>query len=306
VTGPTDVRVVAVDVGGTSTKAALVDGAATALADRTLPTPRAGAGTADRVIDMVAQLVDELREPDHPLTAVGLAVPGLVDERRGVAVWSENLDWSDVPFAAAITERCALPTVLGHDVRAGALAETRVGAAHGMRDVLFVPIGTGIAAGLILGGRLHAADGYAGEIGHVDTGHGEPCVCGGHGCLEAIASGAAIARRYAARSGREVTGAADVVLAAASGDPDARAVWDEALDALAGALAWVAGVLAPEAIVIGGGLSRAGASLFDPLDERLRDRLTFQRVPRLVPAALGDRAGCIGAAILALESVRAP
>jgi glucokinase len=298
-----DVRVVAVDVGGTDIKAALVDGEATAIAERSLPTPLDGPRTAERVVDAIARLVDELRDPG--VAAVGLAVPGVVDERRGVAVWSENLYWSDVPMADQVAERCALPTVLGHDVRAGGLAETRLGAARGMQDVLVMPIGTGIAAAIILGGRLHAGGGYAGEIGHTDAGHDEPCACGRSGCLEAIASAAAIARRYAARSGRTVSGAADVLRAAEAGDPDARAVWDEALDALAGALAWVTGVLAPEAVVIGGGLSRAGAALLDPLAERTRARLTFQRMPALVPAALGDRAGCIGAALLALESVRA-
>jgi glucokinase len=289
-----DVRVVAVDVGGTDIKGALVGGDAVALAERSLPTPR----SPERIVDAVAALVDEL----GPVAAIGMAVPGVVDDENGVAVWSENLGWSDVPFAALVRERCGLPTVLGHDVRTGALAETRIGAAHGMSDVVYLSIGTGIAAGIVLGGRLHAGGGYAGEIGHTPTGHDEPCACGGRGCLEAIASAAAIARRYTARSGRPVAGAAEVL---AAGDPDALAVWDEALDALAGALAWVASVLAPEAIVVGGGLSRAGAALFDPLAERIRGGLTFQRVPRLVPAALGERAGCMGAALLALDMLAA-
>ena len=329
-------HVVGVDVGGTDTKAALVDAGGTARAARSLPTPHAGPATADRVIDLVAGLVEELGRESRPV-AVGLAVPGVVDEAGGRAVWSENIDWRDVPFVAAVGERCGLPAVLGHDVRAGGLAESRLGAARGVDDVLFMPIGTGIAAAVILGGRLHAGDGYAGEIGHVDVGHGEPCACGGSGCLEAIASAAAIARRYAARTGRPVaqpavvgprgagavhavvgppaagpavagppvTGAEEVVRAAHAGDPDAIVVWEEALDALGLALAWVASVLAPEAIVIGGGLSRAGDALLDPLAERMRRRLTFQRVPRLVPAALGDQAGCLGAALLALDGVRA-
>ena len=286
-------RVVGVDVGGTEIKAALVDRDATALAERTIPTPRDG---ADRILDAIAALVGELR--DDRVTAVGLAVPGVVDERRGLAVWSENLSWTDVPMTAEITARCGLPAVLGHDVRAGALAEARAGAARGLEDVVFLAIGTGIAAGIILGGRLHAGGGYAGEIGHTYAGHDEPCACGGRGCLEAIASAAAIARRYSARSGRTVDRAAEVLQAR---DEHARAVWDEALDALAGALAWVASVLAPDAVVIGGGLSRAGDALLGPLEQRTRARLTFQRMPRLVPAALGDRAGCIGAALLALE-----
>ena len=289
-----DDLVLAVDVGGTDMKAALVDGDANPLAFRSQPTPRTPAG----IVDAVASLAGELGNAQ----AIGLAVPGVVDEERGVAVWSENLEWRDVPFVALLTERCGLPVALGHDVRTGALAETRIGAARGMSDVVYLSIGTGIAAGIVLGGRLHAGGGYAGEIGHTPAGHDEPCACGGAGCLEAIASAAAIARRYTARSGRPVTGAKEVLQA---GDADALAVWDEALDALAAALAWIASVIAPEAVVIGGGLSRAGAALFDPLNARIPRHLTFQPVPRLVPAALGDRAGCMGAALLALSSIRA-
>jgi glucokinase len=286
-------RALGVDVGGTDIKAALLDGDAP-LDFRTVPTP----STPAEIVDAIAGLAAELGEAH----GIGLAVPGVVDEERGVAVWSENLNWSDVPFAALVRDRCGLPTVLGHDVRTGAIAESRAGAARGLDDVVYLSIGTGIAAGIVLGGRVHAGGGYAGEIGHTPAaGHDEPCACGGRGCLEAIASAAAIARRYTARSGRPAAGAAEVLEA---GDADALAVWNEALDALADALAWIASVLAPEAVVIGGGLSRAGAALLDPLNERIPRRLTFQRVPRLVPAALGERAGCIGAALLALDSVR--
>ena len=212
-------RVLGVDVGGTDTKAALVDG--DAVEYRSQPTPP----TPEGIVEAIAALAGDAR-------AIGLAVPGVVDDANGVAVWSENLGWSDVPFAALLTERCGLPTVLGHDVRTAALAETRLGAARGMTDVVYLSIGTGIAAGIVLGGRLHAGGGYAGEIGHTDAGHDEPCACGGRGCLEAIASAAAIARRYTARSGRPVAGAKEVLQA---GDADALAVWDEALDALAAA-----------------------------------------------------------------------
>jgi glucokinase len=283
------VRVLGVDIGGTDMKAAVVEDG-TALGFSSRPTPR----TTPEMVEAVAALAGDAE-------AIGLVVPGVVDDANGIAVESENLGWSNVPFAALVRERCGLPTVLGHDVRAGALAETRIGAAAGMADVVYLSIGTGIAAGIVLGGHLHAGGGYAGEIGHTPTGHDDPCACGARGCLEAVASAAAIARRYTARTGRPAAGAADVL---AAGDPDALAVWDEALEALAGALAWVASLLAPEVVVIGGGLSRAGAALFEPLSERVPRRLTFQRVPRLVPAALGERAGCVGAALLALDSVR--
>lgn len=289
-------RALGVDVGGTDTKAALLDGDAP-LEFRTVPTP----STPAEIVDAIAGLAAELGEAQ----AIGLAVPGVVDEENGIAVWSENLNWSDVPFAALVRDRCGLPTVLGHDVRTGAIAESRAGAARGLDDVVYLSIGTGIAAGIVLGGRVHAGGGYAGEVGHTPAaGHDEPCACGSRGCLEAVASAAAIARRYTARSGKHAAGAAEVLAAVEAGDADAAAVWDEALEALAGALAWVASVLAPEAVVVGGGLSRAGGALFVPLNERISRRLTFQRVPRLVPAALGERAGCIGAALLAVDSVR--
>ena len=228
-------RVVAIDVGGTDMKAALVDGDAKTLAFVSQPTPAAPAG----IVDAIAELVDRWR----PAAAIGLAVPGVVDEQRGVAVWSENLDWRDVPFVAQITERCGLPIALGHDVRTAALAETRIGAARGMADVVYLSIGTGIAAGIVLGGRMHAGDGYAGEIGHTHAGHDEPCACGGRGCLGGDRLGRRDRPPLHGAHRPPAAGAAEVLRA---GDPDAVAVWDEALDALAAALAWIASVLAPE------------------------------------------------------------
>src|SRR5579875_1692840 len=193
------------------------------------------------------------------------------------------------------------PVAFGHHARA--LAELRLGALSGRSgavDAAFVPIGTGVAAALVLGGRLHAAGGLAGEIGHVDVGHGEPCVCGHTGCLEAVASAAAIARRYEARTGR-AAGSGQVARLVAAGDPEAVAVWDDAIAGLVIALRWLAAVVAPEIIVIGGGLAQAGPALLDPLQARLDAALTYQRRPRLVPARLGADAGALGAALLAAD-----
>ncbi|NUT99622.1 MAG: ROK family protein [Saccharothrix sp.] len=291
--------VVGVDVGGTATKAVLVDGDRV-LAQATAPTPRPGPDVVTGVLDVVSGLVGDL-DPERA-ARVGVVVPGIVDEARGVAVWSENLGWRDVPFAALLADRLGRVTAFGHDVRAGGLAESSVGGGRGARDALFLPIGTGIAAALVLGGRVHDAGGYAGEIGHVDVGHDEPCACGRTGCLEAVASASAIARRYAARTGTPAE-AVDVARLVARRDADAVAVavWGDAVEALAHALAWTASVLAPEVVVVGGGLSAAGDVLLRPLDEALRERLTFQRRPRLVAAELGGLAGCRGAALLAAK-----
>jgi glucokinase len=152
-------------------------------------------------------------------------------------------------------------------------------------------------------GRLITGGGYAGELGHVDVGHGEACSCGGRGCVEALASAAAIARRYAAASGRPVAGAREVAELMVAGDPTARRIWKDATGALALALAWTSVVLAPQAILIGGGLARSGSLLFEPLAEALDHHLGVIRRPRLVPATLQDDAGFLGAALLAWEAL---
>jgi glucokinase len=303
-------HVVAVDVGGTETKAALAVGtptSATALAHRRRRTPRAGDGdgTAKAVVDAVVELVEELAG-DAPVEAVGVVVPGVVDEARGIGVYSANLGWHGFPFADELRGRLELPVAFGHDVRAGGLAEHRLGAARGLTDAVIMPIGTGIAAALVLGGRLHAGAGQAGEIGHVDVGHGEACGCGQCGCVEARASSAAIARRYTERTGRPVGGAVQVAEAMRAGDPAALTVWEEAVDALARGLLLVTTLLDPQAVVLGGGLALAGDQLVAPLRARLDELATFQRRPELRLAALGDEAGCLGAALLAIDMLESP
>ncbi|WP_330275572.1 ROK family protein [Lentzea sp. NBC_00516] len=293
------VSVLGVDVGGTAIKAVLVDDAGTVLETRSRPTPRRGPSVVLEVLDVVGHLAEEL-----PADQVGVAVPGIVDERRGVGVFSENLGWRDVPFADLLTDRLRRPVAFTHDVRAGALAENRLGGGRGARTMLFLPIGTGIASALVTDGHVHDADGYAGELGHVDVGHGEPCLCGGTGCLEAIASAAAIARRYTALTGREISGAVDVARRVEAGEPEAVTVWKAAVEGLVTALAWTASMLAPEVVVVGGGLSGADRLLLEPLARSLSARLTFQREPRLVRATLGGLAGCRGAALAAIAHQR--
>jgi glucokinase len=309
--------VVACDVGGTGIKAGLVDAAGRVHRAVTVPTPVVdgdGDATAKAVLDRVAGLVAELSEAEAAgaVAGIGVIVPGLVDAAAGLALYAENLGWRDVPFTGRLAEATGLPVAFGHDVRAAGAAEQRFGAGRGHRDVAFVPIGTGISAALVLDGRPYAGGGWAGEIGHIDVGSGLPCPCGARGCLETVASAAAIARRYTERSGRPVAGALDVAgrlspgsgSSSGSADPDARAVWDEAVDALAFVLAVTAGVAAPELIIVGGGLSGAGAVLLEPLRKGVARRVTPpQRPPELVLAALGEQAGLLGAALLAWEKV---
>ncbi len=164
--------------------------------------------------------------------------------------------------------------------------------------MLFLAIGTGIAGGFVLDGRIDpGAHGASGEIGHIVVRTGPdalPCGCGGRGCLEMYASAAAIARAYG-------DDAAEVARLARAGEPRAAEVWSEAIGALADGLLIGIALHDPRLIVLGGGLAEAGEFLFEPLAKALAERRTFHPLPELAAAQLGDEAGCHGAALLALD-----
>jgi glucokinase len=313
--------VIGLDVGGTAMKGLLVrlpaevesptDADAGAVpVPEVLAAVRRDTPVADGPDAIVATMADAMSElRSHAITygsappAFGGAVaPGIVDEQAGVVVHAVNLGLVDVPLAAALSKATDMTVVAGHDVRAGGLAEATVGAGRGHQNVLFVPLGTGIAASCLVDGHPLVAGGYAGELGHVVVvPDGEPCPCGQRGCLERYASAAAIARHYNERSGNAVAGAAEVAARLAD-DPIARQVWDSAIDALSTALVMACAVLGPEVVVIGGGLARAGEALLTPIRAQLDRRMTFHRRPTVVPAALGDQAGALGAAIMAARA----
>ncbi|MDQ6715771.1 MAG: ROK family protein [Actinomycetota bacterium] len=297
--------VVALDIGGTRVKAALVASDLSVLASSAEPTPPdIGTVLGDVVESTTRRLVADLRLQGGEVSLVGcgVVVPGLVDDVAGVGVLSVNLGWRDLQIRTAVESRMEVPTSVGHDVRSGLVAEARLGAARGATDALFVPVGTGIAGALMLDGSVVAAGGWAGELGHVVVDpQGPECPCGGRGCLETIASASAIAREYAVRSGRAVD-AEEVARLAGDGDPVATAVWGRAVAALADAIVTTVTITGVDLVMMGGGLTQSGEALLAPLRAEIAARLTFQRPPRLVPAALGDRAGCLGAACLAWDA----
>ena len=300
-------HVIALDVGGTGMKAALV-GAEGELLHRARRATGRERGP-DAVVEHILGFAAELRAygEEHygePASAAGVAVPGIVDAERGVAAYSANLGWRDVPLRDLLAARLGgVPVALGHDVRTGGLAEGRIGAGKGADRFLFVPLGTGIAGAIGIDGRVEAgAHGFAGEIGHIVVRPGgAPCPCGQTGCLERYASAAAVTEAWAAVSGDPEADAADCAKAVASGDPRAETVWQEAVAALADGLVTALTLLDPRTIIIGGGLAEAGETLFTPLREAVEGRITFQKLPTIVPAALGDTAGCLGAGLLAWD-----
>ncbi len=299
-------HVIALDVGGTGMKAALVGADGTLLHRARRSTGRAQgpeavvAGILDFATELHAHGVERYGEPAG---AAGIAVPGIVDETDGTAVYSANLGWRDVPLRSLLADRLGMPVALGHDVRTGGLAEGRIGAGRGTDRFLFLALGTGIAGAIGIGGRVEAgAHGFAGEIGHIVVRPGgTDCPCGQRGCLERYASASAVGAAWAAACGDADADAADCARAVASGDPNAVRVWQEAVDALADGLLTAVTLLDPRILIIGGGLAEAGEVLFRPLREAVRRRITFQTAPALVPAALGDSAGCLGAGLLARD-----
>jgi len=301
----TDV-VAAIDVGGTRIKAALVDASFDVLTRATVPTPKDIAADIGAVVQAtVADLLVSAEQQDVHVRLVGcgVVVPGLVDEARGVGLLSVNLGWRDLPVRNPVASHLGVATVVGHDVRAGLLAETRLGAARGARHALFVPVGTGIAGALMLDGAVISADGWAGELGHVVIDPaGPPCPCGATGCLEVIASASAMERAYAARAGGLVT-AEEIAARAVAGEADASAVWAGATSALAQAIVATVTITGVDLVLIGGGLAESGEAFLAPVRAAVTRRLTFQRPPRLEKAALGDRAGCLGAACLAWDAL---
>lgn len=292
----------AFDIGGTSIKAEVVGPALQSWARTQVRTPP-GPALIDVVVDTAHALLGSLApEQRARVAAGGVALPGIVDGDRGVSVYAANLGLRDVALAAPIAARLGLPVRLAHDVTVAAGAERRCGAAAGVTDPVVVVIGTGIAAvSYVHGERVRGVCGQAGELGHVVVRPGGPvCGCGGRGCLEAVASASAVARAYAARSGHDVAGAHEVVERLGR-DEAADAVWAEATAALADGLLVAAALLAPGAVVLGGGLAEAGAVLLQPVESRMRASATVVTVPPLLTAALGSRAGVVGAALTALD-----
>ncbi|MGF1430862.1 ROK family protein, partial [Kitasatospora sp. LaBMicrA B282] len=214
-------HVIALDVGGTGMKAALVAQDGSVLFEARRPTGREHGSEAvvAAILDFAAELAGEgLRRFGAGPLAAGVAVPGVIDEPNGIAVFSANIGWRDLPLRELLGERLGgLPVALGHDVRSGGLAEGRVGAGRGVPRFLFIALGTGIAGAIGLDGRIEAgAHGYGGEIGHVVVRpDGPPCGCGRQGCLETLASASAVARAWAAACGAPAADAADCARAGA-------------------------------------------------------------------------------------------
>jgi glucokinase len=312
--------VIGVDLGGTN----LVVGAMPADGSREigmhqLPT-RAKLGAdavVDRICDMVetaiAATIRETGATRAQFAGVGIGAPGPLDREEGLVIVAPNLGWTDFPLRDRVASRVGLPATLDNDANCATLAEWWMGAAKGGRNVVGLTLGTGIGGGLILDGKLyHGSSDCAGELGHVTIeSNGRLCGCGNYGCLEAYASGPAIAARTreALASGEssalhELCGgdvskitASTVYAAAAQGDALASDVVRDTARFLGTGVANFLNIFNPDVVVLAGGVAQAGDSLFVPLRAEVRRRAFKPAVDacRIVPGSLDGSAGAVGA-----------
>ncbi|WP_416969812.1 ROK family protein [Streptomyces sp. 4F14] len=289
-----------IDIGGTSTEVLLCTPELRILDRLTVPTPAVEGGTA-----MLGAALDALRvllgRTPGELLGVGVGAAGVVDADAGrIVVASDSFrGWAGFPVTATVEAALGVPAYLDNDVNAFLRGEVAGGAVAGASHVLGMTLGTGVGGALWLGGALYGGPrGAAGEIGHVPGFGDRPCTCGGRGHLETLASGRAVAARYAERTGRRLS-AREVAEAAGRGDADAGAVYEEAGAAVARAILVTAGLLDVGTVVIGGGVGRAW-TLLEPAVRRALEAeppVGGQEL-RVVPAGLGADAVGVGAAAL--------
>jgi glucokinase len=304
---------IGVDLGGTKVQIGVQAGVETLWESREASTEQ----TQDELVELLIREINAAREARPEASAVGLGVPATIDQERGEAISAVNLPLVDLPLRELIADQVGLPVFLDNDGNVAALAENLYGAAQGMSTLVMLTIGTGIGGGLILGGEIfRGSTGAGAELGHVVIqADGPPCQgnCPNHGCVEALASGTALGRegRAAAESapdsalgklhaaGEKVDGTA-VTEAALAGDETAIGVFDLIGGRLGVACSSFANIFQPDAIVVGGGVIKAGDLLLDPVRKEVRERaLRPMNETPILEATLGNDAGMIGAAALA-------
>ncbi|MGI8531702.1 MAG: ROK family protein [Geodermatophilaceae bacterium] len=302
-------QVLVVDVGGTKLATGLVDRSGELVGEQRTPTPPDGDGEAiwAALVAGLERSLDAAGRP--PVQAIGVGCGGPMEWPAGAVSPLTMTGWRGFPLRARLQERFGVPVRLHNDAICVAIAEHWRGAGVGRRNMLGMVVSTGVGGGLILGEQLHdGATGNGGHIGHVVVEpDGPACRCGGRGCLEAVARGPAVAA-WAVQHGwddGEPTAAA-VTVSARAGNEIALAALTRAGRAVGLALASTVALLDLELVCIGGGLSQAGDLLFGPLAAAYADYagVHYARESRVVPAALGQRAGLVGAAALVLQGER--
>ena len=307
-----------IDVGGTGLKVGVVDENGRVLAQGETPT-LVGRPYQEIIRDMATCSLKTLEGAGYTVddvVSVGIGIPGIADAKTGVVVFCTNLGWKDIPLREELQKYIDKPVYIDNDATVAGYAESVAGVSAGCHSSVFVTLGTGVGGGIVIGGRPWSGfHGIGSEIGHMTMEiDGEPCTCGNYGCVERYTSATAIIRMarqavlqhpesmiYALCGGDVDAITAKMVFdAAKEGDSIGTKVFRKYVDNLSIALYSIIAFLDPEMIVLGGGVSRAGAFLLDAVRERLPRYLLFKSMPysRIELAQLGADAGIIGAAML--------
>ncbi len=314
--------VAGVDLGGTKILVGIVgpDHAILGRAKRPTPADAGGPAIVSAIVDAIDQALLQAGLVRGDLAGVGIGSPGPIDQHSGVIRFSSNLNVIDWPLGPELSGAIGLPTLLRNDVRVGGYGEFRLGAGRGFRNVLVAFVGTGIGGCTIIDGKVvEGATGNAGEIGHIIVkAHGPTCGCGRQGCLEALSSRTAITRRIhkAVKRGESSILAlkvekkssklksGDLAAAVEAGDVVALREVDRAADFLGLAIGGLVNLFGPEIVIIGGGVTEAlGSNFVELIRASARKQILVdpEETIQIVPAELGDDAGILGAALLALE-----
>lgn len=316
-----DAVAIGVDLGGTNIRVAEVDRRGRLRRELRYATPaqRGPQEVVDRIREAIGRLLDTATRGGF--VGIGIGSPGLVDHREGVVRIPPNFPgWDEVPLGPAIEETFGLPTRVANDVNAMALAESHLGAGRGYDSLICITLGTGVGGAFVLHGEVYTGvSGTAGEIGHITVEpRGPRCNCGNYGCLERMVGAQYIVERAVKKleatethsilhqlAGGHLESLTPKLIAEAArqGDPLAREVFWETGEYLGIVFAGLVNFLNPEAIVVGGGVTRAGELIFEPMVKTVRQRAMPipAQVVHIVPAQLGEQAGVIGAALLVLK-----
>lgn len=304
---------IGIDLGGTNIAVGVVRDQKELVATHSVPTGASRPYT-EVIADMAAVVETVAAKAGIAVSdceSIGIGSPGTCDSDKGVVARAYNLNWFDVPVCQMLSDRFGIPCRLSNDANCAALAEVVAGAAQGVKDMVLITLGTGVGGGIIIDGKIYAGMRTAGaELGHVVLVlDGEPCTCGRNGCWEAYASVTALIRQAektaaehpeSLMNGRTIDGKT-VFDAADRGDTVAQGVIDRWVKYVAAGLTDWVNALAPEMILIGGGISRQGERILQPMREYVVNNCFGKKdgaVPVIAAAALGGEAGIIGAAAL--------
>lgn len=310
---------IGVDLGGTFIKGGIVDGNGKIVAEGKVPTESelGGEKVMDNVAFLIKSIFDKSGLSKNDVAGVGMGVPGMIDSKNGVVIFSNNLKWHHLHIAEGVESRTGLSVKIANDANVAALGEAVYGAGSDVDDSILLTLGTGVGGGIIVGNKLVEGNKSAGaELGHMVIAHnGEQCTCGRKGCLEAYASATALIRdtKRAMEAHKDSKmweiGSLDNVTGKTAFDYQntdiyAKEVVDNYIEMLACGIANIANIFRPHTVMLGGGVCAQGDNLIKPL-QKIVDREIFAgdlgpKCPIAI-AKLGNKAGILGAAALIMN-----